>query len=100
MCRMNMVCVSIIRLVMWSAQAKITAACEERSQRLGTRSGRLSKTLPGAAASDALQAIEVRSTAILNAPRLIRETSLDSDRRRIVSFFVIFVTRLKLAKSK
>lgn len=83
---------------MWSAKARITAACEECSQRLGTPSGCLSKTFPGAAASNTLQAIEVRSTAILNAPRLIRETSLDSDCRRIARFFVIFVTRLKLPK--
>src|SRR5216110_435090 len=99
---MNMVCVSIIRLVAWSAQAKVTAACEECSQRLGPPSGRLSKTLPGAAApDDALQVIDVRSTAILNTPRLIRETSLDSDRASgIIRFFVIFVTRLKFPKPK
>src|SRR5205814_5781707 len=91
--------VSNIRVLVWSAKAKITAACKECSQRLGTRPGRLSRTLPSAAASD-VQAIEVRSTAILNAPRLTREISLDRDRRRIVRFFVIFVTRLKLPKLK
>jgi hypothetical protein len=73
--------------VVWSAQAKITAACKECSQRLGAQSGRLSKALPGAAASDALQAIEVKSTAVLNAPRFIRETSLIAIAPPIARFF-------------
>jgi hypothetical protein len=83
-----MVCVSIVRLMAWSPQAKIIAACKECSQTLGARSGRQSKTLPGAAASDALKAIEVRSTALLNAARFIRETSLDSDRAAYSKIFL------------